>query len=45
MLNDDNSKAANAKLSLRCFQQGFNVFRHIAWIVSNLLQPNILHSM
>jgi len=45
MLRDTNTKAADAKLSSRHVHQGFNVFRHIACIVSDLPKPDLLHTM
>jgi hypothetical protein len=45
MLSDGNTKAANAKLSSRHVRQGFNVFKHIPCIVSDLPKPDLLHSM
>jgi len=44
-LSDANTKAADAELSSRCVHQGFNVFRHIPCIVSDLPKPNLLHTM
>jgi len=45
MLSDANIKAANAELSSRHVHRGFNVFRHIPCIVSDLPKPNLLHTM
>jgi len=44
-LSDTNTKAADAELSSRHVHQGFNVFRHIPCIVSNLPKPDLLHTM
>jgi hypothetical protein len=44
-LSDANPKAGDAELSLCNVHTGFNVFRHILCIVSNLLKPNLLHTM
>jgi hypothetical protein len=44
-LSDANTKAADAKLSSRHVHQGFNVFRHIPCIVTDLPMPNLLHTM
>jgi hypothetical protein len=40
-----NAKAADAELSSGPVHQGFNACQHICWIVSNLLQPDLVHSM
>ena len=45
MLSNANTKAANAELYLRHVHRELNVFRHIPCIVSNLLNPNLLHTM
>jgi len=45
MLSDANTKAADAELSSCHVHQGFNVFRHILCIVSDLLNPDLLHTM
>ena len=44
-LSDANTKAADAELSSRQVHQGFNEFRHIPCIVSNLWKPNLLHTI
>jgi len=44
-LSDANTKAADAKPSSRHMQRGFNVFRHIPCIVSDLPKPDLLHTM
>jgi hypothetical protein len=44
-LSDANTKAANAHLSLHHVHQGFNVFRHIPCIVSDLRKPDLSHTM
>jgi hypothetical protein len=44
-LSDANTRAANAKLSLRHVHQGFNTFHQIPCIVSNLPKPNLLHTI
>jgi len=44
MLSDANTKAANAELSSRHVQRGFNVFRHIPCIVGDLPNPDLLHT-
>jgi len=44
-LSDANPKAADAELSSRHIYRGFNVFCHIPCIVSNLPQPDLLHTM
>jgi len=43
--SDANTKAADAELSSRHVLRGFNVFRHIPCIVSDLPQPDLLHTM
>jgi len=45
MLSDANTKAANSELSSRHVHRGFNVFRHIPCIVSDLPKPDLLHTM
>jgi hypothetical protein len=45
MLSDVNTKAANAKLSLRMVHRGFNMYRHVRCIVSDLPKPDLLHTM
>jgi len=45
MLSDANTKAADAELSSRQVHRGFNVFRHIPCIVSDLPKPDLLHTM
>jgi len=37
--------AAEAELSSHHDHRGFNVFRHIPGIVSDLLKPNLLHTI
>jgi len=44
-LSDANIKAANAKLRWHHVHRGFNLFRHISCIVSNLRKLNLLHTM
>ena len=44
-LSNANTKAADAELSLRHVHRGFNVFRHIPCIVSDLPKTDLLHSM
>jgi len=44
-LSDANTKAADAKLSSRCVHRGFNVFRQIPGIMSNVPKPDLLHTM
>ena len=44
-LSSAKTKAANAELSLRHVHRGFNVFRHIHCIVSDLPKPDLLHTM
>jgi len=44
-LSDANTKAADARLSSRHVHQGFNMFRHIPCIVSDLPKPDLLHTM
>jgi hypothetical protein len=43
--SDANPKAADGKLSLCHVHRGFNVSRHIPFIVSDLLKPDLLHTM
>ena len=43
--SDANNMAANFELSLHRVHQGFNVFRHIPCILSDLPMPNLLHTM
>jgi len=43
--SDVNTKVADAKLSSCHVHQGFNVFRHIPCIVSDLPKPDLLHTM
>jgi len=45
MLSDVNTKAADAELSSRHVHWGFKVFRHILSTMSDLLKPDILHTM
>jgi len=45
MLSNANTKAANAELSSCHVDRGFNVFRHIPCIVSDLPKPDLLHTM
>jgi hypothetical protein len=45
MLSDANTKAADAELSLRHVHRGFNVFRNSPCIVSDLPQPDLVHTM
>jgi hypothetical protein len=45
MLNDANTKAADAVLMLCHVHRGFNVFHHTPCIVSDLLKPDLLHTM
>jgi len=45
MLSDANTKAADAGLSSRHVHRGFNVFRHIPCMVSDLPKPDLLHTM
>jgi len=45
MLSDANTKAADAELLSRHVHRGFNVFRHIPCIVSDLPKPDLLHTM
>jgi len=42
-LSDANTKAADAELSSRHVHQGFNMFRHVPCIVSDLPKPVLLH--
>jgi hypothetical protein len=44
-LSDANTKGANAELSSCHVHSGFNVFRHIPCIVSDLPKPDLLHTM
>jgi len=44
-LRDANAKAANAELSSRHVHRGFNMFRHIPYILSDLPKPDVLHTM
>jgi len=44
-LSDANTKAADAELSSRHVHRGFNVFRHIPCIMSDLPKPDLLHTM
>jgi len=44
-LSVTDTMAANAKLSLRHVHRGFNVFRHIPWIVSDLTKPDLLYTV
>ena len=44
-LSDGNTKAADAELSSCRVHRGFNVFRHIPCIVSDLPKPDLLHTM
>jgi len=44
-LSDAYTKEAAAELSSRHVHKGFNVFRHIPCIMSNLLKPDLLHTM
>jgi hypothetical protein len=43
--SDANTKAADAELSSRHVYRGFNVVRHITCIVSDLPDPDLLHTM
>jgi len=45
LLSDANTKAADAELSSRHVHRGFNMFRHIPCIVSDLPQPHLPHTM
>jgi len=45
MVSEGNAKAADAELSSRYVHEGFNVFRHIPWIMSDLTKPDLLHTM
>jgi len=45
ILNNANTKAADAKLSSHNVDQGFKVFQHIPFIMSNLLKCERLHTM
>jgi hypothetical protein len=44
-LSDPNTKADNAELSSHHVHRGFNMFRHIPCIVSDLPKPDLLHTM
>jgi len=44
-LSDAKTQAVNAELWSRLVHPVFNGFRHIAWIVSDLPKPNLLHTM
>ena len=44
-VTDDNSKAANAKLSSYNVHRAFNLFGHIPSIVTKLSKPDLLHTM
>jgi len=44
-LSDSNTKPANAELCSHHVHRGFNVFRHIPCIVSNLPKSDLLHTM
>jgi hypothetical protein len=44
-LSNANPKAADAELSSRHVHRGFDKFRHIPCIVSDLPKPNLLHTM
>jgi len=44
-LSDANTKEADAKLSSCHVPRGFNVFRHIPCIVSDLLKPDFRHTV
>jgi hypothetical protein len=44
-LSNANTKAADAELSSHHVHRGFNVFCHIPCIVSDLPNPNLLHTM
>jgi len=45
MVSDADTKAANAELASHHVHQRFNVFRHIPGIISDLLKPDLLHTM
>jgi hypothetical protein len=45
MLNDANTKAADAELSSRHVHRRFNPFRHITCIVRDIPKPSHLHTM
>jgi len=45
MLSDANTMAANSELLLLQVHQGFNVFRHIPCIVSDIPNPDLLNPM
>jgi len=44
-LSDANTKSVDAELSSRHVHRGFNMFRHFPCIVSDLLKPDLLHTM
>jgi hypothetical protein len=44
-LSDANTEAADAELSSRHVHRGFKLFRHIPFIVSDHLKPDLLHTM
>jgi len=44
-LNNANTKAADGEISSHHFHRGFNVFRHIPCVVSDLPKPDLLHTM
>jgi len=44
-LSDANTKEANAELSWQHVHRKFNMFRHIPCIMSDLLKPDLLHTM
>jgi hypothetical protein len=44
-LLDGNTNAADAELASRHVHLGFNVFRLILCILSDLLKPNLLYTM
>ena len=45
MPSDANTKAANAGLSSHHVHRGFNMFRHIPCLVSDLPKPDLLHTI
>jgi len=45
MLSDANNMAADAELSSRHVHRRFNMFLHIPCMVSDLLKPDLLHTM
>jgi hypothetical protein len=45
MLGESITEAADAKLSLRHVHRRFNVFQHIPCNVSNLPNPDLLHTL